>query len=233
MSLIKCSECGKEISDKASSCPNCGSPLHPVPVSSYTTFKPQAPPVKKKGSCLLYFLIFFFVFFVIVFIVTQYTKSVDSASPENSSESSSSSFEETSEASSLVSLGSEGQSDDLLLKVNNIGEKEEIIEGNVISYKPDSGKYAIINVTLKNNGKQSISFSNGFFKLLSTDGAEYIPTILIGLDNNYINYESVNPGLELTGNLVFEVPSDFVVSSSALQFSGTGLFTSSISFALE
>lgn len=27
MSLIKCSECGREISDKAASCPGCGSPV--------------------------------------------------------------------------------------------------------------------------------------------------------------------------------------------------------------
>lgn len=27
MALIKCPECGKEISDKASACPNCGSPI--------------------------------------------------------------------------------------------------------------------------------------------------------------------------------------------------------------
>lgn len=27
MALIKCSECGKEISDKAAACPNCGMPL--------------------------------------------------------------------------------------------------------------------------------------------------------------------------------------------------------------
>ena len=26
MALIKCSECGKEFSDKASACPNCGCP---------------------------------------------------------------------------------------------------------------------------------------------------------------------------------------------------------------
>jgi len=32
MSLIKCSECGKEISDKASSCPSCGNPIHPQSV---------------------------------------------------------------------------------------------------------------------------------------------------------------------------------------------------------
>ena len=27
MALIKCTECGKEISDKATICPNCGCPL--------------------------------------------------------------------------------------------------------------------------------------------------------------------------------------------------------------
>ena len=27
MALIKCSECGKEVSDKASNCPNCGAPI--------------------------------------------------------------------------------------------------------------------------------------------------------------------------------------------------------------
>lgn len=30
MALIKCSECGKEISDRASSCPNCGCPIDNV-----------------------------------------------------------------------------------------------------------------------------------------------------------------------------------------------------------
>jgi DNA-directed RNA polymerase subunit RPC12/RpoP len=30
MALIKCSECGKEISDKAQSCPNCGCPVKVV-----------------------------------------------------------------------------------------------------------------------------------------------------------------------------------------------------------
>ena len=27
MALINCSECGKEVSDKASTCPNCGAPI--------------------------------------------------------------------------------------------------------------------------------------------------------------------------------------------------------------
>lgn len=32
MALINCSECGKEISDKAQSCPNCGAPLEKVDI---------------------------------------------------------------------------------------------------------------------------------------------------------------------------------------------------------
>ena len=32
MALIKCNECGHEVSDKASACPNCGCPIEKVPV---------------------------------------------------------------------------------------------------------------------------------------------------------------------------------------------------------
>lgn len=34
MSLIKCPECGKEISDKASSCPSCGYPINNIEVET-------------------------------------------------------------------------------------------------------------------------------------------------------------------------------------------------------
>lgn len=33
MALIKCPECGKQISDRAASCPNCGCPIGNVPTS--------------------------------------------------------------------------------------------------------------------------------------------------------------------------------------------------------
>ena len=34
MALIKCPECGKEISDKAAICPNCGCPIRREPIES-------------------------------------------------------------------------------------------------------------------------------------------------------------------------------------------------------
>lgn len=52
MSLIKCTECGKEISDKASNCPNCGCPINSINPIIRTV--PQGDiktkPRKKKSS---------------------------------------------------------------------------------------------------------------------------------------------------------------------------------------
>lgn len=39
MALIKCSECGKDISDKASICPNCGCPLSEMVKSGVVKIK--------------------------------------------------------------------------------------------------------------------------------------------------------------------------------------------------
>lgn len=47
MALIQCSECGKQISDLADSCPGCGAPVSGVAKSSVTT-----PAVVKKGPKL-------------------------------------------------------------------------------------------------------------------------------------------------------------------------------------
>ena len=51
MALIKCSECGKEISDKATTCPNCGSPT----VSSEKAKKLKEEEIKKtQEGCLVW-----------------------------------------------------------------------------------------------------------------------------------------------------------------------------------
>lgn len=42
MALIKCSECGRDVSDKASSCPNCGNPI------GMNDLKVQVSTVTKK-----------------------------------------------------------------------------------------------------------------------------------------------------------------------------------------
>lgn len=42
MSLINCPECGKEISDRASNCPNCGCPIYVAPIEDEEEYEDEA-----------------------------------------------------------------------------------------------------------------------------------------------------------------------------------------------
>ena len=52
MALIKCPECGKEISDKATACPNCGYPIDGKPIEPVETSEPvvEADPVATDSA---------------------------------------------------------------------------------------------------------------------------------------------------------------------------------------
>lgn len=229
--LKTCKYCQSEISKKARICPNCR---------------------KKQGGKGKFIILGIIVFFILVNAINGGNdKSTGTENDTSSIEANTSSKvddeatnkveddaaneveDDTAKVDDIIAFGTEGQSKDLLLKVNEVGDKNEIKENQFLSYTPDSGKYAIINITIKNTGKEAVTLSNGYFKLLTTDGAEYNPTLLIGLDNKYISFESINPGLEVTGNLVFEIPKDITVTDMTLKFSGTSLFTSAINFSLK
>ena len=49
MALIKCSECGKEISDKASACPHCGCPMGEIKVTEAERPSQEAPSVQVEA----------------------------------------------------------------------------------------------------------------------------------------------------------------------------------------
>lgn len=77
MALINCNECGKEISDKAATCPNCGAPVEQMTPynevisenklnTNIFTTDSTGFTKKKKGGCLKFFLIFFVAFSVII-----------------------------------------------------------------------------------------------------------------------------------------------------------------------
>lgn len=207
----KCKYCQTEIDKKAKICPNCR---------------------KKQGGKGKFIILGVIVFFILVAVFSTNNNNSKPASSDAQNKSGQTA-DKASKEDKAIALGSEGQSDNLSLKVNKIAAKKEIKEGDFISYKPDSGKYAIVNITIKNTGKEAISLTNGYFKLITADEAEYTPTILIGLDNKYISFETINPGLDVTGNLVFEVPNDLTVADATLRFSGTGLFSSATDFSLK
>jgi hypothetical protein len=48
MALVKCGECGKEISDKAAACPGCGAPT--APVSAVSNTAPSVAVTRSGGK---------------------------------------------------------------------------------------------------------------------------------------------------------------------------------------
>ena len=75
MALLKCKECGKEISDKAKTCPNCGCPIEDEFAKTETTKDIQTEPKKNekkknsKLSTIAAVLAFFTVTSPIAFVV--------------------------------------------------------------------------------------------------------------------------------------------------------------------
>ena len=79
MALINCSECGKEYSDKAPACPNCGCPTSPggmTPIASPPEKKSYPKKKSSKGSTLILGLLLTlsgFVFVVFVWTALEAT----------------------------------------------------------------------------------------------------------------------------------------------------------------
>ena len=76
MALIKCPECGKEISDQATACPNCGCPVkqNTTPISNpQTSLKAK----KRKNGCFIFIIIVFLLFLGLGVAVSQGIKDME------------------------------------------------------------------------------------------------------------------------------------------------------------
>lgn len=52
MALVKCSECSREVSDKAASCVGCGAPIQHQKSTEHTQYVPRKPIVQEGNSWL-------------------------------------------------------------------------------------------------------------------------------------------------------------------------------------
>lgn len=128
-------------------------------------------------------------------------------------------------------IGEHGALDDLDLVVNSVKDTNRI-DDDFTYYEPESGKYAVINVTIKNNTNDSVSLANTDFKLKDSNDAEFIPTSIFHSSNEFMDFDSLNPHLDITTNLLFEIPKESNISDYRLEYH---TFTSEVadSFVLK
>ena len=110
-------------------------------------------------------------------------------------------------------------------EIVKVGDVEYVVNSKSLSQnvggeygKTANGIYLIVNVTVKNTGKKSITVTDDFFKLLKGD-TEYATDGAAGL---YANEEAkfflseLNPENSITGNVVFDLSNE-TANASGLQ----------------
>lgn len=118
-------------------------------------------------------------------------------------------------------------------EVTKVGDVEYIVNSKSISQnvggeygKTANGSYLILNVTVKNSGKKSITVTNDFFKLLKGD-TEYETDSVAGM---YANEEGkfflseLNPENSITGNVVFDLNAETANASELVLQVQTGVW---------
>jgi hypothetical protein len=81
---------------------------------------------------------------------------------------------------------------------------------NVVTMKA-SGQYCIVDITVKNIGKEGQAFADAFQKALGPDGTVYRPNTGAGFIANEgggTMWNVINPGNSVTGKIVFDIPKD-------------------------
>jgi hypothetical protein len=82
------------------------------------------------------------------------------------------------------------------------------------------GNFVVLTVKYKNTAKEAKRIHNGDFKL-TLNGNTYSPTTLLVNTENNIFLDAINPGVEKTGKLYFDVPADVANSNDfVLEMSG-------------
>ncbi len=83
---------------------------------------------------------------------------------------------------------------------------------NILGDKTTEGKYAIVELSIKNYDKEARMADSNMFKIKTADGTEYSadPELDMYVNEGGIGFflEDINPNLSKTGKVVFELPTE-------------------------
>lgn len=221
MSLIKCNECGKEISDKATTCPNCGCPISVKPKDE--AIKNNAKKKKSHTPSILIIIICIIAFSAIVNGISKSTKKEESDKTVNSNVSNESTARVEPTTESYIGVNEESKIEDWSVLITSAGVTDKISENNTWGFTPKEGnKYFKIDCTITNNGTNahtflpSLNLKNDISaKIIYKTEYEYTSTILLGYSND-LHDTTVNPLSTKSGSIAFEIPDSIATTNEEL-----------------
>lgn len=148
------------------------------------------------------------------FIGVAVSSGGDDSAEQASTSSSGENKEEAKKEDPPKELSNAGDSSDVTIKVGAVDTRPEV--GNEFTKETAQGVFKIIEVTLTNNQKHAITVDANSFKLIDVQGREFTYSsdgqIAFDIGENEGNsdffLQSLNPGLNQTGKIFFDVPAD-------------------------
>lgn len=234
MAMIKCPECGKEISDKAAACPNCGAPI--VQPAKAPEIEMQSAPnlseryrdngkkeKKKKGGKLKWVVIAIVVIFVIAAIsggsdndskTASSNKNTDS--PEKSVKNQELTEEETETGDGKYHVGDTWENKYVLVSFDKCGE---YVSDNQFIQPGEGNKYVYATFTFENVGSSDTTVAYWDFDCYA-DG--YACEGTYAADDAAFS-QTLSSGRKITGSVYYEVPE----SAEEIEFEFSPSFWSS------
>mgnify|MGYP002625554638 CR=1 FL=1 len=224
MAMIKCPECGNEVSNKAEKCPSCG------------------VTIKKKSSCLgncgsigcLFFLLLFFIgalganrnndrrstYTTPNYTNTKKEEQVKTIKTETKVNEVSSKTDEKKDKETIYKIGQ-------TIKVGNwsytVNKKEWVSDSLVKSYNPifnQKSEYSFLQISLTAKNEDTSSNFLPNVHLVDEKNNVFEPANVHGEKVLVLGLDEVNPSLSKKGLVIFDVPKD---RKYRLKLNGGGL----------
>lgn len=153
-----------------------------------------------------------------------------SSSTNNSAtDSSSESSDKTTETPKMAGLNETAQDKDLAFTVLKVDTAKNL--GNSYTQKTAQGMFYIVTLKIENKGKETASFDSSMAKVIDDQGRSFDRSIdgqtAKGLSEGNVDLflQQVQPGLSVTGDLVFDLPE--TIESANLELKG-GFFSDGV-----
>jgi hypothetical protein len=179
MALIKCKECGREISSQSASCPGCGAPVK----------SPIGP-----GRKILGVLVILFILWLVAHQPGNTSSNAPSSSPRPSVTPSEYKIGDT------VAVGYMGY------MVRSVRWADRLTDNQFVKAPPNAN-YLVVTLGVVNGDKEARMIPP--FHLVDENGAQYDTTSQEAyLPDAFPALEGLNPGVAKAGSIAFDVPRD-------------------------
>lgn len=184
--MKKCKSCQTEIDSKASKCPHC-----------------QAD---QRNWFAKHKILTVILALILIGIVSS------SGNKGGSSNSSNSNSTKTESNNVVAKIGEAVTANDLSFTVTDISKAKSL--GNSYTKKESQGTFNVITLNIKNTGKETATIDSSMMKITDSQGRKFDRSIegqtAKGLSQGKVDLflQQVQPGLSVTGEIVFDLPDD-------------------------